>query len=279
MLSRIADKLVLCPSRFPIPTPNKTRRLVSTKRGPVEVWIETVHESNTSSNSQQTELFILKFPGTGGRAERTTRDPLDYWEDVSGEVWAVNAPGYGCSAGRASLKSLAPTARAVYSQLAKTASGRPIVVVGNSLGTAPALYLASTCKVAGLILRNPPPLRQIICSRHRWWNLGLASRLVAAQVPHELNSIFHAGQCRAPTLFIVSQKDRIVPVRFQQQIIEAYAGPKQVLPLAEADHATPISPEEIVRYEHLLDWFRSTVLPGTAARATLSADFESDLRV
>src|SRR6478736_2180132 len=64
----------------------------------------------------------------------------------------------------------------------------PIYVFGASIGSAVAMDVAANREVRGLILHNPPPLRQIILRNYGWWNLWLLAGPVALQIPRELDS-------------------------------------------------------------------------------------------
>jgi len=154
---------------------------------------------------------------------------------------------------------MATVAATVFDRLEEHANGRPIVVVGNSLGGVSALYLAADRGVDALVLRNPPPLRQLIVGRHGWWNLTLGARLIARQVPEELSSIRNAQRASTPVLYVMSGKDRMVPIKYQQRIIDAYAGEKKVLILPDADHVTPMTEDEVDKYRELLDWLWSKI--------------------
>jgi pimeloyl-ACP methyl ester carboxylesterase len=253
MLAQLADRLILQPSRNPISAAGKVRRLLTTPHGFLEVWTQRVG----ALGLEEVDVFVLKFSGAGGRAERTSHHPLDAWSDLTGEVWSVNPHGYGGSSGPASLQTLAVAARAAYKELANVAAGRPLFVMGNSLGTVLALHLAATHRVDGLVLRNPPPLRQLIVGRHGWWNLWLGAMLVSTQVPDELCSIANARRCvDVPALFIGSVRDRIVPPHYQAQIVRAYAGPKRIMRLRKADHDAVMNAEEQDRYRRELRWLR-----------------------
>jgi pimeloyl-ACP methyl ester carboxylesterase len=255
LLSRLLDRLVLQPTQHPIPTNEKTRRFVPCGAGQLEVWTHRVG----CVGGRQPDLYVLKFPGTAGRAERSTDHPADGWPGRGVELWAVNPPGYGGSTGRASLQHLSAVARTVYQALQQDAAGRPILVTGNSLGCASALYLAATVPLAGLVLRNPPPLREVILGRHSWWNLGVGTRLLVRHVPQELACVQNARRSTAPALFISSGSDTLIPPPYQRQVVEAYAGPRRVLLLPEADHATPMTADEETQYAELLAWLRETM--------------------
>ncbi len=265
LLEKIADRSVLCPSQHDIPSPPKNRFVVSDGCQHAEVWQES------TSDDIPAELFVLKFPGTGGRAERATLHPLDAWEGVHAEVWAINPPGYGTCPGNAGLRHMVSTAELAIGAIQEVADGRPILVTGNSLGTAPALYVAARHKVAPLLLRNPPPLRQLIVGRHGWWNFGLGARLVAKMIPDEMESVVNATKCQTPAVFITSAKDRTVPPIYQQQIIESYAGTKRVLTLENAGHATQLDERHQEEYVAHLTWLREQMFQQVESREELDA--------
>jgi pimeloyl-ACP methyl ester carboxylesterase len=156
---------------------------------------------------------------------------------------------------------MAAVADTILAQVRRQAAGRPILVTGNSLGCVSALYLAAHHAPAGLVLRNPPPLREVIVERfgRRCWRLGV--HLLAKQIAPELDAIRNAASATIPAVFIAAQCDRIVPPQCQQQVIDAYAGPKRVLRLAQADHHTLMTDEEAEAYRESLDWLYRQIVP------------------
>ena len=126
---------------------------------------------------------------------------------------------------------------AAYAEIEQLADGRPIVVIGNSLGTVPALYVAARYPVAGLVLRNPPPLRQLIVGRYGWWNLWVGAWYVSRRVPAQVCSVTNARQITCPCVFICSCRDEVVPSAYQDKIFREYAGPYRLLRMQEAEHA------------------------------------------
>ena len=246
MLSKLTDRLILAPSRDHLDSEDKRRRELPLREGvSLEMYCER-------TGDERPNLIVVKFPGAGGRAERSTAHPADQWPHAS-DVWTVNPPGYGRAQGAPSLRWLPSVAETATAQALREAAGRPVILVGNSLGCVAALYAGARLPVAGLLLRNPPPLRQVIRRRFGLATLGMAE-LVASRIPAALCSLENAARCTAPALFISSQRDRVVPTRLQRRIVAEYQGPRKVLALPSAGHATPISDEEAEPYRRRLTW-------------------------
>jgi pimeloyl-ACP methyl ester carboxylesterase len=141
------------------------------------------------------------------------------------------------------------------------AAGRPVLVVGNSLGATVALHVVSRCPADGLIVRNPPPLREAILDRYGWWNLG--AHYMGSRVPRELCALTNSSSCHVPALFLTSGKDRIVPPKCQQKVFDAYAGPKQRFHSERAGHDTPLTPLQRKHLDPLANWLIDSVMQQT----------------
>jgi hypothetical protein len=253
---RLADRFVLQPSRDALPAEGKARRLVSGPAGDIEVWTRRTD----GAERDEARLFILKFSGAAGRAERASEHPAELWTDLASEIWAVNPPGFGGSPGRPSLRNHLAAAQRVFAELAGRAAGRPILVVGNSLGAAVALHLAATRPIAGLLIRNPPPLRRLIGRRHGWWNLYLPAMAVALGVPREFDCIAAAAAAQAPAVLVTCGRDRVAPPRFQRPILDEYAGRKRIFTIAEGSHTALVPDEQREEYAAQLNWLRQQML-------------------
>jgi len=228
-VSGYADSLILYPRTERIHVHEAERVALAYDGGELEIWKRRVPAQ------AETEVFVLAFGGNAERAEEAIWR-AERWAGRPVEMWAVNYPGYGGSTGPARLSAIAPTALLAYDALKARAAGKPICIDGMSLGTAAALYVAANRPCAGLLLTNPPPLQDLILRAFGWWNLWLLAGPVAMGVPSELNSMKNAPKCGAPAVFISSERDEVVPAQFHRMVIDAYAGPKQVIELIGAGH-------------------------------------------
>lgn len=245
MLHPLVSRVFFRPSHNYLPS-HKEELIVSASWGEVQIWRE--YHLPTNAPHASPELLVLRFLGSRGRAEMATLDPVDRLGDVASEVWTVNAPGFGRTTGPASLKRYADSSLLAHEAILKHAAGRPVWVAGKSLGTAAALHVCARLGASGVIIRNAMPLRELIMQRYAWWNLWLPAWAVARQVPATLENVANATRCQVPALFLVSRDDRIVPPNFQQQVIDAYAGEKEVLGVAGGHDERQLSVADELRY-------------------------------
>jgi len=237
--------------------PDKRHALLSHGDGHLEVWMYRVGQERTIAP----DLYVLKFPGTASRAEDSADFVECCWPDRwCVEIWAVNPPGYGSSSGRASLRHIPAMARRAFEEIRQAKEKRPLIVAGGSLGCVSALYLAANHPVDGLLLQNPPALREVIEGQTVRWCPKWLTRALAHQIPEHLDSIRNAARIQVPAVFVMALRDRVVPARFQQQIIEAYDAPKRVLGMPEADHDTPLSERDLEQLRPLVNWLGETTL-------------------
>src|SRR5687768_3803555 len=258
-----ADRFLLFPSRHPIDAGRAEARSVEVDGRKIEVWTAR----SPACFGREPEGFVLEFCGNATRAEHIAQFVADRWRDQPVEVWVMNYPGFGGSEGRATLKSIPPAALATYDALRQVAGDRPIFLAGNSMGATPALYVASRRPVAGMILQNTPALRRIILRRHGWWNLWLFAVPVALQVPDELEVLGTAPRVTAPAVFMIADHDGLVPPAYQRLVVNAYAGPKKVIRLADVGHNSPVPATADAELSRELDWLwqnRKNLAPATA---------------
>ncbi len=81
----------------------------------------------------------------------------------------------------------------------------------------------------------------MIVGDHGWWNLWLLAYPLSLRVPSSVDSVANAARCQAPAVFVMSAEDEVVRFRYQEQVWNAYAGPKERLVLASARHNDPLS--------------------------------------
>jgi hypothetical protein len=247
----LPDHLILFPTRHPVATGGAARKTIPFENGQLELWIA---QSQLARSKGDADVYVLRFYGNADRADRWPAEEADMWNDRAIEIWGMNYPGFGASTGPARLSKMGPAALAAFDELKRAAADRPIVPFGTSIGATAALHVAAHRSIAGLILHNPVPLRELILRRFGWWNLWLLAGPVALQIPKDLDSIPNAKSSGAPAIFLLAEKDEVVPPRYHKLVVEAYAGEKRIIQLPSAHHNDPIEGTALADLDHALNW-------------------------
>src|SRR5947199_10189288 len=224
--AHLPDHLILFPTKAAIDAGGAVRKTVPFQNGELELWTAV---SQRAQQNGRVDTYILRFYGNADRAERWVAAEADEWNDRAVEIWGMNYPGFGGSTGPARLSRIGLAALAAFDELQRHANSQPIVLYGTSLGACAALHVAAQRPAAGLILQNPPPLRQMILRQFGWWNLWLLAGPLSRKIPTDLDSIANAGKIHVPAIFLLAEKDEVVAPRFQQLVVSAYAGEKRVI--------------------------------------------------
>ncbi len=280
----LPDHLILFPSTTPIDAGVAVRKTVPVENGEIEVWTA---QSGRARELGHADVYILRFYGNADRADRWPAAEAEMWNDRAIEIWGMNYPGFGGSTGPARLARMGPAAVAVFDEMKQQAQSNsdefalpsgsstasalrtahttasPIVVFGSSIGATVALHVAASRpkQVAGLILQNPPPLREMILRQFGWWNLWLLAGPVAMHIPRDLDSIANAMASRVPAVFLLAEKDEIVAPRFHRLVANVYAGEKRVLELRGAYHNDPIEGAALADLDDALGWLLAKADP------------------
>jgi pimeloyl-ACP methyl ester carboxylesterase len=247
----LPDRLVLFPTTFRIDPGPAIRKAIPFQNGELEIWTAT---SKLAQQRGRPDLYALRFYGNADRADRWPAHEAEMWNNRAVEVWGMNYPGFGGSTGPARLARLGPAALTAFDSLKQAAGNRPIVVFGTSLGTTTALHIAAHRQIAGLILQNPPPLRQMMLRQFGWWNLWLLAGPLALKVPADLDSLANAKKSAAPAIFLLAENDEVVAPRFQRLVVDAYAGEKRMISLPGATHNSPMEDSDLANFYGALDW-------------------------
>jgi len=243
-----ADRLIMPPVP-PVREGDGSPRVLI-QRGDGRV-LESFRARSPGAKDAEPRAFVLRFTGDANTAAKWT---ADRWRDRPVEAWVVNYPGYGGSSGPRTLRALADAALVAHDEMRRIAGNRPIIVEGFSLGTVPALHVAANRPVAGVIVQNPPPLRQIVLRHHGWWNLWLLAGPVAWSLPREVDSIANAKRCHAKAAFLIAEKDQDVPPNLQREIHDAYAGEKRLILQRGAGHVAPLDERTMAEVQEAMSW-------------------------
>jgi pimeloyl-ACP methyl ester carboxylesterase len=167
----------------------------------------------------------------GGNAEELSWQMTEPWP-ADWSLALVNYRGYGESDGNPSEAALFGDALAVFDVLARRPDVNParIVLVGRSLGSGIAVYVAAERPVAAVLLISPYDSMTALGQRHYpWLPVGLLLK-------HPFDSASRAPRIGVPLLAIAGGRDRIIPPAHSRKLVEAWGGPKRFVELGDADH-------------------------------------------
>lgn len=133
----------------------------------------------------------------------------------------VNYRGYGGSLGRPGQKELYGDALAIIDQLSSSGKIDParILLLGRSLGSSIAIYVASEIDSMGLVLVSPFDSIAAVAQSH--YPIFPAKYLLRNPFP----SIDYIAGIETPAIIIMAENDNVVPRKHSLAIIDAWQGP------------------------------------------------------
>lgn len=166
----------------------------------------------------------------GGNAEEVSW-LLDHGEAFAGwDVALVNYRGYGRSDGRPRERDLLADAVAVYDQLVVAGTPRRVALVGRSLGSAVATYVASQRPVTCVVLVAP------FDSASAVGRDALPFVPVSWVVGNVYEAVPLAPAISAPLRVIVASHDEVVASERSQRLFDAWGGDKEWVTIQGAGH-------------------------------------------
>ncbi len=135
-------------------------------------------------------------------------------------LMAVNYRGYGESGGAPSEGALKADALTLYDWLTEQPGIDPgrIHVLGRSLGSGVATYLASKRPVRSALLVTPYDSMVSVASRHYPW------LPVSLLLRHRFESLALVPGIRMPLLALMAERDTIVPADLGMRLVQGWGG-------------------------------------------------------
>ncbi len=167
----------------------------------------------------------------GGNAERieNMRDEFAAWFPQS-SVYLVPYRGYGASEGTPSEEALLSDALAVFDQVKARQQGASITVIGRSLGSGVASYVASQRPVAKLVLITPfDSMTSVARSHYPWLPLGWLMQ-------DRYETAGYLKQYNGQVLVVRAGKDEVIPAASTDRLIAALPKKPQIVNLLGATH-------------------------------------------
>lgn len=147
------------------------------------------------------------------------------------DVFVVEYPGYENRPGSPTERSLDQAADEAFALLA---TNRPTYLVGESLGTGVATYLAGKHPngVAGVVLLAPYNHLAAVAQSH--FPFLPVSLVLRDRFPSDE----YLGSYHGPVAILVAGRDNVVPEKFGRLLYDSYSGPKRLWEFPEGSHGT-----------------------------------------
>jgi len=189
---------------------------------------------------------ILYFGGNGESIVHSAADLEHAFPDHA--LYLNNYRGYGGSGGKASEKALYHDALALYEHVENKHGD--ISIIGRSLGTGVATYLASIRNVSSLSLVTPyDSIERLAQDKFPFFPISILLK-------DKYNSVDRAMKIEAPVLMILAEKDEVIPYRNSKSLISAF--PKEQVITEVILGAGHNNLSESARYFSLLSDFTSS---------------------
>lgn len=202
-----------------------------------EVDAADVSSEYLESDDVQLKLWTVGDPQAcraliyfGGNAENVYFN-AEYFRRLFPQhrVYLVNYRGYGGSEGRPTERGLFADALRIF-DLADSRH-ESVAVIGRSLGSAVAVYLASERPAERLVLATPPD--SAVALAQAMYPLFPVDWLLKDRY----ESVRYAANVTAPTKVLIAENDRIVPPRHSLALVDAFgAAPVEHVTIAAAGH-------------------------------------------
>lgn len=199
-------------------------------------WVDTsdqLHGWRRPFNAERPPNQVLIFHGNAGFALHRTY-LIDLFPPDEWDVRVLEYPGYGARSGRPSEPVFHRAATAAIAALREEAGGRPLLLVGESIGSGVAARAAADQPdwVGGLLLLTPfTSLTDVARSHYPFLPVNL---LLRDRFENEIALQSFTG----PVAFVLAENDAVVPTRLGKALYESYAGPKWLWVEPGSDHNT-----------------------------------------
>lgn len=169
------------------------------------------------------------------------------------DAYILEYPGYGDRAGTPTEKNFYTAADEA---LLLAATNGPVYVIGESLGTGVASYLAGThpTQVAGVVLFAPYNRLADVAQYH------LPIFPVSLMLQDGFPSEDYLKSFHGPVAVLIGEEDRIVPAQFGRRLYNGYSGPKRLWDSPADDHRTIFWRTGKV-WNEIHDFWRSNSVP------------------
>jgi pimeloyl-ACP methyl ester carboxylesterase len=214
---------------FPQPTPQPYREQFAGHAFALAHEGIRLHGWYVSGTVSKSRPLVIYY---GGNAEEVSGNLLDLPRLQAGAYLFMNYRGYGDSQGKPSQKALCRDALHILDRLVERENIplHHVVLMGRSLGSGVAVYVAAQRPVGGVILVTPfDSLLNV--ARHHYPFLPV--RLL---LKHPFDSAALAPAIKTPALVLIGRQDTIIPNQSSVRLARLWGGPVETVMIEDVGH-------------------------------------------
>jgi pimeloyl-ACP methyl ester carboxylesterase len=200
---------------------------------------EYLHGWLCKKKDYQKQKIIIYF---GGNGDEVSDLVLQAKQNLDWSILLVNYPGYGNSDGKPNEISFFNSALKIYDNMVSRndIDTNNIVIMGRSIGTGVATFLANKRKNRGVILISPfESMANVVKDKFGFIlpvNLILRSKF---------DSKSYASKINSPLLCIYGTNDKIIPMRHSKSLMKYWGGKVESHELNGFNHNNLIGSKEV----------------------------------
>lgn len=186
---------------------------------PTSAYGHDFEQITLENEHQNIEIIVLNrgnenaFVYFGGNAEAVVSQALEFSTAFQNKtIYMVNYRGYGGSSGEPTEAGLFSDAIAIYDRF--YAEHKNLAVIGRSLGSGVAMYLAANRPVSQVVLITP--YDSILALAKKQYPMLPISLLLK----DKYDSISLASRVTAPILVLAGGQDKIVPLKHSKRLFD-----------------------------------------------------------
>lgn len=189
---------------------------------------------------------IVYFHGNAGSCDTSVWATEEYAEAGWG-VFIPEYPGYGGNPGTPSEKTISDTAKGAMAWARQNGIRTDdIVIVGNSIGSGPAITAAREGASALVIISGLTSLKDVVND-----NLSYAPTFLITDRYDNLSDI---SKVRAPMLIVHGDRDQLIPYRQGQELAKQSGG--ELITVKNGNHAVAYQGDV---QQQIIDWVDSQI--------------------
>lgn len=192
------------------------------------------------------ERAILYFGGNGESVASSASDFANTFP--SHTVYLVNYRGYGGSSGKPEEKGLYSDAQYVFDHI--SLRYQDVAVIGRSLGSGIATFVASKREIEKLVLITPFDSIQNVAQQKCWFYP------MSILLQDKFDSLSRVKQIKARTLVIIAEYDEVIGSKHTNSLVKALPASQIIVETIENAGHNTLSADE--RYSLLLREFISS---------------------